>query len=83
MKNAGNWGLKQARYEISCRLLAARCLLVQNSFVSTGTITPVPLSIEDRLVGRPCHSKVLSVSTNSLAVRRPRPVACAPPKRPS
>ena len=42
MKNRGNWGLKQARYEISWSELPARCLAVQNSLVKTGTSSAPP-----------------------------------------
>src|SRR5215510_14165397 len=37
MKNRGSCGLKHARYDTSCRLLAARCRLVQNSLTSVST----------------------------------------------
>src|SRR5688572_31633911 len=56
MKNRGSWGLKQARYETSCRLCAARCLLVQNSLtkVSTtiGRFFARPTLVTARLVRR-------------------------------
>ena len=42
MKKRGSCGLKQARYEISCRLCAARWRLVQNSFTNVGTRTTRP-----------------------------------------
>jgi hypothetical protein len=37
MKKRGSCGLKQARYDTSWRLFAARCLLVQNSLTSVST----------------------------------------------
>ena len=45
MKKRGNCGLKHARYEISCRLCAARCRAVQNSLVSVLTRSGSPASV--------------------------------------
>src|SRR5437879_4325804 len=45
MKKRGSCGLKQARYETSCRLLAARCLEVQNSFTYVGTVIRLPAPV--------------------------------------
>ena len=48
MKKRGSWGLKHARYEISWRLCAARCLDVQNSLVNVLTCTGAPASLVTR-----------------------------------
>src|SRR5205809_536912 len=63
-KKRGNCGLKHARYEISCRLLAARCFDVQNSLMHTGTASlPSPSDVTWVLAGnelaicqRPSHT---------------------------
>src|SRR5262245_45621914 len=59
MKNRGNCGLKQARYETSCSGCACRCLAVQNSFSNTGT---PPVS--DRRVALPKASNPASNPAN-------------------
>ena len=59
MKNRGSCGLKQARYEISWRLCAARCRLVQNSLTNVGTCTMRPsgraAAVTVSTVGRWCQ----------------------------
>src|SRR5580765_6212275 len=58
MKNLGSWGLKHARYDTSCRLLAARCLLVQNSLTRVSTMMgrfARPTLVTALAVWRPFH----------------------------
>src|ERR1700722_1092814 len=80
MKKRGSCGLKQAREETSCRLLAARCLAVQNSFTHVGTERVSPLkSLADVCISRVaapnslnwanCSSSGASESAFSVAAR--------------
>src|SRR5438046_739966 len=60
MKNLGSCGLKHARYDTSWRLLAARCLLVQNSLTSVSTTIGCfvrPTLVISCAVGRPFQVK--------------------------
>src|SRR5688572_11172162 len=69
MKNRGSCGLKQARYETSWRLFAARCRLVQNSLTNVSTTIGLDLArptlVIARVVGRPFHWKARSSRTIS------------------
>src|SRR5688500_14272997 len=64
MKKRGSCGLKHARYDTSCRLCAARCLLVQNSLTNVSTTMgrdfDRPTLVMARLVGRPFHRNARS-----------------------
>src|SRR2546423_1752309 len=56
MKKRGSCGLKHARYDTSWRLLAARCLLVQNSLTRVSTMIgrrASPTLVTSLAVGRP------------------------------
>src|SRR5262245_22786180 len=75
MKKRGSCGLKQARYEISCRLLAARCLLVQNSLTSVSTTIgrfARPTLVTARAVGRPFQRKARSSCSTAGAAEGER-----------
>src|SRR6185295_4780404 len=69
MKKRGSWGLKQARYEISWRLCAARCLEVQNSLVNVLTCTEAPASLvttsRSVAVAVPSQRKLRTDSSNA------------------
>src|SRR5688572_18077441 len=67
MKNRGNCGLKQARYETSCRLFAPRCAAVQNSFTNVGTFTrPSALKVSVTKVFEPNPSKPRNSAAKSF-----------------
>ncbi len=72
MKNRGSCGLKQARYEISWRLCAARCRLVQNSLTNVGTAATRPSAsaavVIVSTVARCWHRKPDTWRSNSSAV---------------
>src|SRR5262245_61224362 len=76
MKKRGSCGLKQARYETSCRLLAARCLEVQNALVKVATSSASPAPVKTAVApatvfgprsNRKCRSASASVRLSRVS----------------